>query len=276
MFDEKIENPYACVNAVKYDLKQGILRRYYVYAIIIIPFVMLSVSAVKTLDFMDEKVTFMNILILIFKGCMEFSSENESFRIPLEYMSIIIMSTLIHGWYVKSDFSKRGSLVILRMRNMKYWWKAKCVWGICSVFLYMGILILSVVVVNLICGTGEMGATSGINNILEYPLKTHYNMEIFLYVCVIPLFTLVALTQLQIFIQVFISPVAGMITNVIIMVVSAFEFSSYALGNNMMVLRMSIIREDGVQLQTSLLICLVLYVTVYIAGMQYIKKAELF
>ena len=274
MFEEKIEKSYACINAVKYDLKQGILRRYYIYAIIIMPFLMLSFSAVKTLDFMDEKVTFMNILILIFKGCMEFNAENESFRIPLEYMSIIIISTLIHGWYVKSDFSKRGSLVILRMKNMKYWWKAKCVWGICSVFLYMGILIFCALVVNLICGTGEMGATGGINNILEYPLKTHCNMEIFLYVGVLPLFTLIALTQLQIFMQVFISPVAGMITNVIIMVVSAFEFSSYALGNNMMVLRMSIIREDGVQLHTSLLICLVVYVTVYIAGMLFTKNIE--
>lgn len=275
MREGRLKGIHGASNAIWYDLRQGILKRYYVYLIAAVPFIMLSLQAVQTIEFIGEKVTFLNILIVMFKGCMEFLGQDNNFRIPLEYMTIIIMCSLIHGWYVKNEFRGRGTLVVLRMKNMSYWWLGKCVWGVSSVALYMITLYICVFFINILWGDGSIGWTEGINNIMESPITAADNKDIVMYTVLLPCVTLIAITGLQIFIQLLASPMAAMVVNIIIMVTSAFEFKWYAIGNNFMLLRSKLVREDGAELKFSLIISMAVFILTAVLGKRYTERKEL-
>lgn len=271
----KKSNTVKGIQTVLYDIKQGILKRWYVYLIISVIFGMLIWKAVKTLELIGIEVTFMNILVQIFKGCLEYSEMNKDIKIPVEYIGIIISSALIHGWYVRDEFSKRGTLVILRMRNMSHWWRAKCVWGIFSTFVITGILIISVLIATILFGDGAFGVTEAVNMNMEMPLDSLKNSDIMLYTMGNMFITILTLTQLQIFVQICISPVAAMIINIAVMIISAFDFAWYLLGNNIMLLRSCLTREDGLVFEYGLILCLVLNVIIYFAGKWYAHRKEL-
>ncbi len=263
------------IQAIWYDFKHGILKRWYVYLIILAVFGMLTWKAVDTLELIGAEVTFMNILVLMFKGCLEFSEMNKEVKIPVEYIGIIISSALIHGWYVRDEFSKRGTLVILRMRNMSHWWRAKCVWGIFSTFVITGILIISVLIATILFGDGAFGVTEAVNMNMEMPLHSFNNSDIMLYTIGNMFITILTLTQIQIFVQMSISPVVAMIINIAVMIISAFDFAWYLLGNNIMLLRSCLTREDGLVFTDGLILCMVLNIVIYIAGKWYAHRKEL-
>ena len=68
MREGRLKGIHGVANAIWYDLRQGILKRYYVYLIAAVPFIMLSLQAVQTIEFIGEKVTFLNILMAKVQG----------------------------------------------------------------------------------------------------------------------------------------------------------------------------------------------------------------
>ena len=263
-------------HAVQYDIRIGIRKRWYNYLLLLIPLTLLVLDMQRKFELYQTNLSFFNLLAGLFLGCKEYDkSMGSSFEIPLSYMSFLLFNALINGWYPRREMSKRGSLSMMRMGDEKIWWYSKCIWGIINAFQFVILITAAVFIVHIFVGTGQVGIDDTICYLADIPVKNQNNMCIIIYTLCSGFFTFSVLNQLQIFLQLILSPVVAMVVHIVIMVLSAFDFQIYYVGNYIMLLRSSVCRNDGISFGIITLICTAVWICCMLAGRFYMLKRDI-
>lgn len=246
-------------HSIRYDLRCGIWKRWYWYVCVCLVNALLILNAGKIMELYQIKTSFMNILVALFQGCEEYNKSMEGrFEIPIAYMTFIIMNALVNGWYAKNEMSKRGTLSILRMQNMKIWWFSKCIWSFLNALIYCVILFLMTFLLNGILSHGAFGLDESIYRLLYIPEKYFNNKAILLYTLGSMLLLLIALNAVQLLLQLLCSPIIAMIAVIVIMVFSAFDYKVFYLGNYIMLMRNAAGSEGGIAFGMIAVICMLI------------------
>ena len=263
-------------HSIGYDLKCGIWKRWYMYVGVCLADILIILNAGRTLEVYEVKISFMNLLGALFQGCKEYEKGiDTSFEIPIAYMAIIVLNALINGWYARNEMSKRGNLSILRMQDLKIWWFSKCIWSFLHTILYCMILFVMTFGLNLIWGNGNYGLDKSLYQLLDIS-KIHFNnKDIILYTMGSLLLLLTSLNAIQLLLQLLFTPTISMIVIIFIMVMSAFDFKVFNLGNYIMLMRNVVCNPAGVSFEVIAGICIGIALVCIITGEYFLYKRDI-
>lgn len=259
------------LNCIKYDFKEGIVKSWYLCLIEIFLVAIFSVSAIL---YMDNNPSVLEVSLNIFSGMEEYDPElSPVFQIPTEYLVFILFACIFVCYYPKKEWKLRGSQFICRYGNTDTWWFSKVVWNLLqSILIYAAAFIVIYV-------SSAIGGNTGFSVRYDTPyrgmLLNNDSMTVFLYCYILGAATIIALNQIIITLQMIFSPVAGYISAIIIVIISAYYFKEYLPGNNLMMLRTELFREDGIVLYKGLLLSFAIWLVFVVAGKIALKKKDI-
>lgn len=204
---------------------------------------------------------------------------NEEFYLPPIWLMLILMCLMIPLDYPVRSMEGWGSQYLIRV-NRKSWWLSKCLYVIGANTLTFGIFMI---VITLFCTWKEVSLSlenSGelyqivfgevLYNVLE--LSTWENL---LLLIVLPLFGLYAMSLLQLFVAMWVSPLVAYILSMIILVFSVYANAPWLIGNHTMAIRSQLIDPDGIRVIDGIGCSLLLCIIVVIAGFFCIHRKDM-
>lgn len=259
------------LNCVKYDFKEGIIKNWYLYLIEIFLVAIFSVNAIL---YMDNSPGIFEVSLKVFEGMEEYDPElGTSFKIPMEYLSFTLLAGIFVCNYPKREWKLRGSQVICRYENTDTWWYSKVIWNIIqSIFIYLAAFLV-IYISSVIAGNAGFAVR------YEMPysgmLLNNDSLTVFLYCYILGAVTMIAINQIIVTLQMIISPVTGYISALIILIISAYYFKAYLPGNNFMLLRTVLFREDGIVLHKGMLLAFIIWAVCVVAGRLVLKRKDI-
>ena len=259
------------LNCVKYDFKEGIVKNKYIYLIEIF---LLSIFSINTIMSMDNNPGVLEVSLNVFEGMEEYNPQSGiAFIIPMEYLSFTLLAGIFVSHYPKKEWKLRGGQFISRYGNTDTWWFSKVIWN-----LLQGILIYIAAFI-VIYISSAIGGNAGFSVRYDAPYKgmllNNDSITVFLYCYILGAATIIAVNQMIITLQMIFSPVAGYISAIIIAVISAYYFTPYLPGNNLMLLRTRLFREDGIELYKGLLLSFAIWLVFVAAGKIALKRKDI-
>jgi len=245
------------------DFKQGILRRWY-YFVIVIPLILYlliiyernTVSVDEINATLQYSRTTMDYILHILKGTLEY--RNGEFEIPVLFLTFNLIPALIVSYYPVNDFLDRGKVLFTRARTRASWWYSKCLWNITSVFIFYLVIYIVILLFSFANGKAALLPSESIS-LEEYGVVNSYTIfQYVAYEIILPIVTTMSLTLLQMTIAIIFSPVYGMVMQILVLFLSSFYLSIFLPGNYLMVIRNHLYRPDGIQFKTAIVICIVI------------------
>lgn len=266
------------INCIKYDIKEGIYKKYFYYITFMIAIILIGLDASTKLKLNIDNPGFFDILLKIMEGNKEFVyvKGGEAFEMPFNYFIIFVLMGFGSAYYANKEWHLRGSLYIIRYRDKYSWWISKSIWNIINVFILYLFLIIGILLTCVITGGLEKSLHEGIYYALINPIQLKGTGNIILNVLVIGFLTIVALNQLQITIQMLLSPIVGFLTYLIIIISSAFYLSPFFPGDYLMVVRGEISRTDGVNVVQGIILMSFIWIISFVIGIKSMKKRDIF
>ena len=94
------------------------------------------------------------------------------------------------------------------------------------------------------------------------------------YIWILGYVTLLALSQFLVLCQMCLSPVAGYVVYIAVITASAYYVKWFMMGNNFMLLRTAVFRQDGIELVFGIVFCGILWGIEVLAGNIIIRKKD--
>jgi len=267
------------INCIRFDIKEGIIKKYFYYIIFIVAVILIGLETSMKLKLNFEHPGFFDILVKMMDGNEEFKfvkGSNNFFEIPFNYFILFVLMGFGSAYYASKEWHLRGSLYIIRYRNKYSWWISKSIWNVINVFVLYICLIVGIIIICAITGGFDKALHEEVYNLLIKPAILKGTGNIIIHVLVIGFFTIIALNQLQITLQMITSPIVGFLTYLIIIISSAFYLSPILPGNYLMVARGELTRTDGALFIQGILLMLVIWVVSFGVGMISMKKRDIF
>ena len=259
------------LNCLKYDFKEGIIKNWYFFLIEIFLVAIFSVNAIL---YMRNNPGVLEVSLNVFAGMNEYNPEyNDVFEIPMEYLSFTLIAGLFVFCYPKKEWKLRGSQFICRYETTSTWWYSKVLWNIVQSILIYLVAFAVIFISSAIAGNTSLSVRY--DTPYSGMLMNNDSLTVFLYCYVLGTVTLIALNQLIITLQMAVSTVAGYIAHIIITVISAYYFKTFLIGNNFMLLRSILFREDGIVLYKGLITAMIIWLICVIAGKLVIKRKDI-
>ncbi len=258
------------IYCIKYDFKEGILKNWYLYLLEIFIIAIFSVNAIL---YMDNNAGVLEVSLNVFVGMEEYDPEyGIPFQIPMEYLAFVLLAGIFVCHYPKKEWKLRGSQFICRYENTDTWWYSKVLWNILqSILIYLTAFLVIYI-------SAVIGGNSGFFVRSDAPYKgvllNNDSTTVFLYCYVLGAATIIALNQIIITLQMMFSPLLGYLPVIVIAVLSAFYFKIFLPGNNIMMLRTALFREDGIVFYKGLIVVFVLWLTFTVMGKVVLKRKD--
>lgn len=258
-------------NLLGHDLRSGLLRLRY----LLIPCVLLlpCISFCCNLPVVGAPGTFGEFLLACFCGSrpVALSSPEEMMKLPVLWLLIMGSGIFLNLDYLLYDQENAGQQFIIRCHKRKAWYFSKCVWNLCSSFLYMGMSLLIIFLFTVISG-GSSGITCSQQAANFFFQSAAEGMQpllpkqILLTTVVLPILTLQAYSMLEMTLCLFMKPITSFLICMIILIISVYSESPWVLGNGAMVIRSGAIWADGIPLKIAIGLPIMLNLAAMVIG----------
>lgn len=263
---------------LKNDIRQGILKRFWWFLvtvpIIIYLYMDISIMLKQNMPLNKDCITVADILAYYFEG-MGIVKTKEDVAIPVIYISCIMIPFFISSYYPFNDFDERGKVIFTRTKKRSAWWFSKCIWNILSTLFYEVIMILTAVICCILSGklsfsvSMEMSVTKNI-------LPGNYKVwQYVMYIIIVPVMIIIALSLIQMTISMITQPVYGMICQIGLLTLSIFVYSPLLPHNYLMLKRSELTLEGGYTYMTGMILSIIISVAAVVAGKIYIEKKDI-
>ena len=258
------------VSLVKCDVLQGIINYWYYYAIaLVVVFFAMSDYRISVINGSDGiSFTFMDCIKAFFMG-VEDSVDNSSYQFPTIFMSYLLIPFIVVSFYPANDFLERAKIIFIRTGKRAMWWYSKCLWLVLGVMLYMMIFYLGLAVFTGMSGEMSFELLNGADGV-----AMNFFDRILQFI-VLPIATTIALGLGQMVISVAASPLFGVLVQIIQLTLSMLYISPFLPGNFYMYKRSSFFREDGVEMTTAFVVCLVISLISIVIGKIIVEKKDI-
>lgn len=265
------------LNCLKYDIRQGIVRRFGIYALFALFMAAAAADAALELREYVGAPSVTDILTKLFFGLpKDWHQVSDKFEVPFLYLTIYFLASLLGCSYLRRDMREQGSMRIVRCRMRWVWWLSKCTWGILSSAVVFLLVFVSVWLTAGIMGNWGTALGSGIDEALRLPFIDKSPARVFFFVLLTGFITMAAINQLQLLIQLLMSPAIALTVVLTVLIVSAYAFSPFLIGNNLMLCRSSLFIEDGINGVTAAVSAVPLWTAGLLAGGVIIERKNIF
>ena len=260
---------------LKFDLMQGIVRRWYVYVLAVAAAAFWAMDSRLSLWWETGHPGMLDMMVYALQGMEEYvPQKGVTFEVPFRYMTMFGLMGLSASQYACREWKDRGRLYLLLYGDKRIWWFGKCVWSLCNTLLLYVAGVLTFWLVAAIGGNGSMAVSPSLSENLKIPLMYQDSKTIALYILVLGGITVTALSQLQVTLQVLFSPVLGFIIYMAVLISSVYYMSPYFMGNSLMLLRTRLFTEEGISLVPGIMIGVTVWVASAILGMILVNRKD--
>lgn len=259
---------------IKYDTIQGVVcnRKKFlvltIFCIVICLFCYKEIEVLIDMGYISSTPGVLEFILYFAGGMREYIPEsNLPFQVPFAWLSVNLLLAYIIGDYVTKDLYNIGIQMILRSSHKYIWILGKIIYSIISTLL---VYILQFIVCYFFGGCLGNVELEVLDDIWElfYGINPslYSNFEIVAGLIVLPVFTSIVISVIQIFLTLYIKPVYSFIVVSIYLITSAYWKSYIFIGNYSMFLRNDQICENGMVQTTCFtnLLCILLSAIVLI------------
>ena len=227
---------------LKYDLRFGLLKQWKVYIIAIF----VAYWSMRNYDIIQSGTkSVFDYWCFLFEGQARYYFSNDGiFRIPVYWIILFILPAFIIGDYAVSDLHGFGKGLIIKNGSRFQWAIAKIFWCIISVFLYVSVLMITVIVYSVAKGASF---DISVNNYSDY-LLVYINVskiDVLIQFILLPVISIITICIIQLTLTMFCEPIIAYVIIISYDVLSVYFTSSAFIGNYAMVLRNNRVVEDG-------------------------------
>lgn len=264
-------------HCIRYDITEGILHLLPLFLLGIFFITMFSVDARMHLKAGISAPSALDIAIYVFQGIEEymFVKGGPSFEIPITYLAFTLFFCLLACYYSHREWKLRGTVYIPRYQSKTTWWISKCIWCVMEILLFYILVFATIWIIAGIGGNFSFSLSPDAPGLYSGILLTTDTSEVFLYIYVLGAISAIALNQMQITLQMIFSPAVGYVFMIGIVTASAYFFNLFLMGNNFMLLRTALFREDGISLSTGIGLAFIVWLVFVIAGKVLIEKKDI-
>lgn len=234
------------------DIRQGIIKRWYLYLIVfIISVITAEIFYVRYIKlFADGRIDVSpgvsDCILYFFRGMREYRMQyKEAFDVPAEFLVWNLVTAYIVGDYPLRELSATGAARILRSGRRDFWWYSKCVFNLLSVVMVYVSVYMGVITVSVLNGA-EFKKCENLIFKRIFMTDMPSSEGIIMRVIITAFMSLAALSMLQMFMAFIAGNVAGYALVVIMCVISAYYMKWPFFGNGMMIYRYDLVNPDGI------------------------------
>lgn len=268
---------------VKYDIRNGILGKSYLYLInAFLCVIFVCNFYINMLDgqreFEGERLTIMNILLYLFEGKEPFSPEyGNAFVFPVTWLVLFLFAAYITLDYPYSNMTQAGIQVLIRVKSRGLWWAAKCIWVFCGTLLYfaVGYLVTWIICLAFRIDISWEFAESVNVHILNMELENITSGQAVMLVLIFPIMVALAMNYIQLFLGLFLDRIYCFLVIAVILFASTYFSSPVLVGNYAMIKRSVLCQEQGVSLVSGIWINSILIAANIIGGFWRIRRYDI-
>lgn len=262
---------------IKFDVYHGIIKKFYYYIFFAL-FILICCLGfiIKINSFEYDFFTLGDIFFYLHSGIKEYiPSPDNPFEIPYLWILNHILILYFTLNYMSNDLIGFGQNMIFRAKSRSVWWMSKCIYTLVSVIIFY---VLSFLIICLF--TLYKGGTLSFE-ISEYMWRlmnlgdTVLNEKpksLITETIVMPFFTSLALSILQMFLCLLMKPILSYIVSIVMLISSAYYFSPFLLGNYSMAVRSNRLIENGFNVNVGVAYAFIIIVISIILGLLIFKK----
>lgn len=274
MLSETIRNDL--IKLIKHDIRQGIICNWlkYVLAFFMVIFPLLILWKMCS----NENITpsFIDYIIYIFKGMEIYvPSPTSTFKIPVIYLMFNIYIAFLVGNYPLNDLTGTAQNILLRTKNRLSWWLSKCIWNMGSVIVFYIVIFFTCFIFTLFTGTLSLTPTNELHSYFGVNFSNVDEMRLVFTVAVLPLLTSIAVSLAQMALAFMMKPVNSYIIVVSFFVASAYFFSFLLIGNYPMLMRNSLVIDNGIDTYRAVFVCIGVALVSAAAGYARFRKMDI-
>lgn len=254
---------------IRHDLALGILYQWKKYIPVIFIFLCICLDLYRKAlgNAPDSGITYADYLIYAFKGMEVYiPSPDKKFEIPVLWLSMNLYVSFLIGDYPLKDIQGFGQQILIRSNGRGQWWFSKCLWNLCSVFLFYCIGNLVILLFALIFSNASISPTEASSIFSSVDISQLIGHTWIFFVFAMPFFISTTLSLLQMTLEFVIRPVFSYAAAVTIFVLSGYFFTPWLIGNNSMLLRSEIVLKNGIPFAKAVLWAISLMVLIMVIG----------
>ena len=266
---------------VKYDLINGGKRNIFKYCVIIIFVILVCNQLMKyanskiqgNLLLLDE-ISYGDYVLYYLSGMKELVLDaNKQFEIPYIWMAEqLLLCSLIFSYPIK-DVRGQGKNILLQYGSRQKWWLSKCIWTLVQVLVYYLIVFSVIGIYTVFTGKLSMSIHASLFSMTDNVTLTK---EILPVSCIYSnVLYSVTIGMIQITISLLMTFVTGILLVVIYDIVALFIMNIWVLGNCSMLYRNDVIVVDGINVNISNLLCMILIILTIIISIIYFKRYDI-
>lgn len=214
--------------------------------------------------------------VKVFEGFekYEYVEGGKVFQIPMKYLLFTLLAGIFAVYYPRREWRLRGNMYLSRYRSKNLWWLSKCLWCAIQSFCVYLVAYAAIFAVAACMGAGGFAIREEFLPFLKAPLLISDDVLIMCYIWILGYVTLLALSQFLVLCQMCLSPVAGYVVYIAVITASAYYVKWFMMGNNFMLLRTAVFRQDGIELVFGIVFCGILWGIEVLAGNIIIRKKD--
>lgn len=261
--------------AFRADVVQGILKRWYVYALAVLAAVLFALDSRIQLKPIMERPGTLDLLAFMLRGAEKYipGLQQNRFELSYGYLTIFGLLGLASGQYAARAWKERGRVYLLYYGRKSIWWIGKCIWNFCNIVLIYILLFLSVWTVAAVGGNAGMEIGPELEAASWWSLHPD-RAALLLYIMGSGIITMTALSQFQMTLQILFVPVLGFLVYMAVLISSVYCLSPFLMGNSLMLLRTQLCTPDGVSFGQTVVVGICVWGFSVAAGALGIRKKD--
>lgn len=267
---------------ISFDWKQGIMIRWKLYLVAIVISTVMTVffyASIKkyTFNVLVGETSFIDALLYMFRGMKEYRPEfREAFDVSDAYLIWNVLLAVIIGDYPTKELVSTGKNHLIRMGKRNIWWCGKCVWNMLAVFVFYGCIYLGILIGTLYEGGKILSVNENVFfRIFSINLTDQSTKNIILQVLLLPVFSSMAISFLQMVVSISSNNILGYICTMIVCGLSAYYMKWFMPGNGSMVYRFVVVNLDGIGLIKPISAYLLIMIVSFLAGCYYFENKDI-
>lgn len=265
---------------IKFDIRNGIIRFWYRYVIVIVFFMLSAVSlwsAGSAFGLNPASFSLGDYYVSAFLGMKEyFYNPRDPFNFPALWMLLFLSVSYLTLNYPYHDLMGSGRHELIESADRSLWWYSKCCWVVISAVLFFAAAIIGMCIVVVASGGSlSISLCPEIVSILDFGeeyIPGPWNISSL--IILMPLAT-ISLCLLQLALSLIMKPIFSFAFTVSLLFFSAYFNVPFLLGNYLMVARSNIFIPMGTDFTWGLIISFCFSFLAILLGKKLFRKMDI-
>lgn len=270
------------IGICKYDLEEGFkaIRVKLVFFVVLITWINYVTGNTLNMQMGDvsRRATLIDYIACVIGGPRYIpKGQMNSYVIPILWLAIYVVIAYTVGSYPTQDLRGYGQHILMRSEKRIRWWIGKCVWN-SVVVVFMFCVLYGMTAINAMLHHARMSLapTKEIVGLVAYTnLENAGKNEVAFVLLVMPVMVTLALSMLQMAIELIIVPIAGFFVSQSIVFLSTMYTIPVLFVNYAILPHNSFSSGSSIHTLHGPIVCILVYAVTFIIGAVYFERCDI-